>query len=79
MIVLRWDTPPEYRPRGRRPGRWRKAFDALKADPGRWGLVAEGLTYREVENGRKALCEYGCRVRTQKVDCVGHELWAMFP
>jgi hypothetical protein len=78
-VITRWDTPPDYRKAGRRPGRWKIASETLRQEPGRWGVVAEGLSYRENETGRQCLRELGCEVRTQKVDGVGHEIWAMWP
>ncbi len=37
--VLRWEAPSEY---PTTDSKWVAVFDELKADPGEWGVIAEG-------------------------------------
>ena len=71
MTVLRWEEPPTTR--------WLGVADALRANPGQWARVADGMTNGGAHSARRILRNRGMKASIRKVDGEGWSVWAMFP
>lgn len=76
MSVIRWEDPPPSQ-----SGKWKRTADELKARPGEWALVAEGVTVKYGnESVKKALVRYGMSVvlRSTERGRGVYSVWACF-
>ncbi len=73
--IIRWEDPPIPRTR-----KFDLMVERLRAHPGRWALVQEGVSIEHAEQSTaQALRRKGLRVVTRRQDKTSAGVWACWP